>query len=199
MSNGGRVAVTGGIGSGKSEAIKIIKEYGYEVFSCDEIYKELSNEKEYLTQLKKLFPSVVNENGLDRRTLSNIVFNNTDELKKLNEFSHPKIMGRLLDKLQNFKGWRFAEVPLLFEEGYENNFDYVIVIYRDLEKRIAAVSLRDKLSLDEITARISNQFDYDKFLKSGNFKENIFIVKNNDGVEDLKKSIHLILSKLSDR
>ena len=61
----------------------------------------------------------------------------------------------------------FAEVPLLFEGGYEKDFDAVIVVMRNLETRIRSAAERDKVSEQKIILRIKNQFDYEKNSVSG--------------------------------
>ena len=54
-----KIAITGGIGSGKSTVLSFLKENGYPVFSCDEIYKQLLLDREYIEKIEKLFPSAV--------------------------------------------------------------------------------------------------------------------------------------------
>lgn len=196
MKNGGTVALTGGIGSGKSQAAALLRKQGYTVYSCDEIYKELSVDKNYLKDLKILFPMAVNENGLNRKALSEIVFNNPSELKKLNSFSHPKIMKELNRKIQNSVGWRFAEVPLLFEGGYEKNFDFIIVVLRDLEERISSVCVRDGVNKEEVLTRIFNQYDYTVFLKKSKPLKNVFILNNDGSIEEMKYNLIKILEEI---
>lgn len=61
----------------------------------------------------------------------------------------------------------FAEVPLLFEGGYEGQFDEVIVVLRPTEERISALAARDGMSRREALSRMQNQFDYEKNKISG--------------------------------
>ena len=70
------VAITGGIGSGKSLALQFLRELNYPVFSCDEIYKEVIVSKEYIELLEKSFPNVVKNGQVDRTALAETVFNN---------------------------------------------------------------------------------------------------------------------------
>ena len=120
---GKRIAVSGGIGAGKSTVIKLIKDEGYSVFSCDEIYKEILLDKEYVKIINETFEGVVKNGEIDKRALANIVFNDDFARETLDALSHPRIMSRLLDKMGNCEeDLVFAEVPLLFEGGYENLF-----------------------------------------------------------------------------
>ena len=90
------VAVTGGIGSGKSTVSNIIKELGYAVFSADEVYKNLLNDSEFFNGV--LSSVGVTYNGDKKASLkevSSIVFSSKEALNKLNNYTHPKIMQKL--------------------------------------------------------------------------------------------------------
>ena len=76
-----KIAITGGIGSGKSLVLECIKELGYPVFSCDMIYKELLQTPKFARKIAELFPSCVKNNEIDRKELGNIVFNNKENIK----------------------------------------------------------------------------------------------------------------------
>ena len=191
------VAITGGIGSGKSLVLNILKEWGYSTFSCDEIYKELSFNKDYLEKLKAVFPFAVNDLGeLNREALSQVVFNNKNELKKLNAMAHPLVFQNLRKKIDDANGVVFSEVPLLFESGAEKDFDYVIIVNRDKDKRILAVSQRDFLSKEKVENRILSQFNYEKKLKKFLNNEKFFILENNGDIDGVKVEIKKIIDKI---
>lgn len=157
------VAVTGGIGSGKSTVIGMIRKMGYPVFSADEISRTIYADPGIQEKIERHFPECISEMGIDRAKLSGIVFSDKDRLEMLNSITHPAIMENLfLEMEKSTSVLVFAEVPLLFEEGYERRFDQVIVVLRDRESRIASVQVRDGLSKEEVVARIKNQFDYEK-------------------------------------
>lgn len=157
------VAVTGGIGSGKSTVIGMIRKMGYPVFSADEISRTIYADPRIQEKIERHFPECISEMGIDRAKLSGIVFSDKDRLEMLNSITHPAIMENLfLEMEKSTSVLVFAEVPLLFEEGYERRFDQVIVVLRDRESRIASVQVRDGLSKEEVVARIKNQFDYEK-------------------------------------
>ena len=89
----------------------------------------------------------------------------------------------------------FSEVPLLFEGGYQDIFDKIIIVSRCEQDRILAVQLRDGLSEEEIKSRIKNQIDYSKiynYIKEGDSSK-VHILTNSDSLSDLKqKTIELI-------
>lgn len=161
--NNVKVAITGGIGSGKSVVAQIVKNLGYTALSCDEIYSELLNDKKFLSAIENEFSGVVGSDEiLDRAKLSQIVFNDNNALKKLNSITHSAIMNEVMTKLKYVK-LGFCEVPLLFEGGFENLFDEVIVVLRDESERISAVSNRDKIDKESIKKRIRAQINYHNF------------------------------------
>ncbi len=193
-----KVAVTGGIGSGKSTVLHCIKQMGYPVFSCDEIYKELVSTKDYIEIMQKNFPKAVVNGELQRKVLSEIVFNNESEREKLNQITHPLIMAKLHEKMEQAVGELvFAEVPLLFEGNYEKQFDKIIVIMRDTHKRIEGVMQRDGLSEENIKKRIFAQFDY--FSPEGQLrlkKTNVIIFENKIELSKLEDSLQKIIGNL---
>ena len=134
-----KIAITGGIGSGKSAVCRILKERGYPVFSCDEINRTLLSEKSYLDGLCALFPTCVKDGKLQKTALAALVFSDKEALETLNAYAHPRISERLQRDMDAAQKTCFAEVPLLFESGMTKQFDGAIVVLRNKEERIRAV------------------------------------------------------------
>ena len=191
-----KIAITGGIGSGKSLAAKCVAEMGYPVFFCDEINRDLWNDPEYIEKIKNAFPNCVNDGKIDKNSLKNNVFSDNTALEKLNTIAHPLIMIRLFSAIKNSESELvFAEVPLLFEGKYEKDFDEIIVITRDLNERINAVKERDGLSEEEIKNRIAAQFDYNHLEKRIQ-NLNAHVIKNERDVVSLKNKMQSLISRL---
>lgn len=162
MQNNIKVAITGGIGSGKSTVAKFIAEQGFTVLSCDEIYRELLQDKNFLHALTQEFGNILTpDNNLDREKLSSIVFSDKAKLQKLNNITHPIIMSEAIKRMTG-EGIYFCEVPLLFEGGFERLFDEVIVVLRNENKRISYVAERDNISAENVQKRINSQLVYSK-------------------------------------
>lgn len=188
-----KIAVTGGIGSGKTTVCNIIKEKGYPVFSCDEIYAELLNSGNLTNLIVEGFGKVVLTDGkIDRRKLSTCVFGDEKKLQRLNEITHPKIFEEMFLRAENCDGKVFFEVPLLFEGGYQNLFDEVIVVLRKVEDRILSVKLRDNLSDEEVEKRLNKQFNYD----NADFTQ-YYVIHNCGKIDDLSDMIDEILFKIT--
>ena len=196
-----KIAITGGIGSGKSTVLNILREKGYSVFSCDAIYADVVKSKEYVEKINKIFPLAVKNGVIDRKYLSDEVFSDKEKRLALNQLAHPLIMKSLYENINEqlkHEEMVFAEVPLLFENGFEKDFDAVIILNRNMDKRVACVKERSGLSEEEILKRISAQFDYDNYFKNTDFdKNNFFVLTNNLKVDDLENALLHVLEKIN--
>ena len=180
MKRSRRFAVTGGIGSGKSFVLARIREKGYPVFSCDEISRELWTDGKYRAELAERFPACTQNGEIDKAALTALVFSDSTALRRLEAFSHPRIMERLLARMDR-EEISFAEVPLLFEGGYERCFDGVIAVTRGEGERISAVMARDGLTEEEVRRRMAQQIDPAELAK-----KRCFILQNGEHLaEDL--------------
>lgn len=160
-----KIAVTGGIGSGKSTVINLLKDAGYNVLSCDNITAELYQKRRVKLLLKKMFPAAVKGYILprvDRKIISAAVFNNKQKLDELTAAITPLVMKEVERRCKKLRGVVFVEVPLLFECGYQDRFNAVWIVMRDKTKRIEGVKARSGLTEEQVTARINSQVNYDK-------------------------------------
>lgn len=186
-------AVTGGIGSGKSTVMQIIKEAGYATFSCDRIYGELLTDGGFIKGLCDIFGKITDDSGnLDRKKLADIVFDDAAQLNKLNDYTHPRIYNEMFKRAKEVNGICFCEVPLLFESGAEGLFDGVIVVMRDVERRIKSVTERDKLPEQDVKKRISKQFDYNSF----DFAM-YYVIHNDGNLTELVRQTKEIINKIT--
>ncbi len=183
-----KIAITGGIGSGKSTVADFIRQAGYPVFSCDKIYAELLTDSDFIDMLCREFGDVKLADGsLDRKKLSNVIFNSTEKRKRLDELTHPLIMRSAFGKMSGFK-ISFLEVPLLFENGFEKLFDGVIVILRAEEERINAIVARDKISKNKAVLRLKSQLNY----KNLSFAD-YYVTHNDYNLDFLKECVDTTL------
>lgn len=195
MKQSKKIAVTGGIGSGKSTVMKIIAGKGYPIFSCDEIYSQLTSDRDFLNILRHSFGDILNSDGtLDRKKLSEIVFNNPAKLAELDKITHPAIYKEMFRMADEAGGICFCEVPLLFESGAESLFDGVIIVMRNEEQRIKSVTARDKLPEQDVKKRISNQFDYN----SADFAM-YYVIHNNGDLSELEWQTEEIIKKINEK
>ena len=189
-----KIAITGGIGSGKSEVGSIIKGAGFSVFSCDEIYSELLNKGVFDDDLKKCFGEQIFKFGkLNKKKLAGIVFNNKEELEKLNKITHYQILECAFEKMKAHK-LSFLEVPLLFENGFEELFDGVIVVLRNSDDRIKSIVKRSGISTEEAILRIKNQFNYENCDLT-----KYYVIHNDLNIGFLTEYVNAILNDIKEK
>ncbi len=148
-----RIAVIGGIGSGKSEVMKIAKEKGFFCLSADEINAELLKTPSYIQKIATLFPSAVANGVVDKGALAKIVFSDQNERKKLNALAHPEIM-RVISECKESP--LAVELPL-FIEGGDEAFDEIVYVRAPLFKRIARLKKGRGMSVKQAVSRIRSQ------------------------------------------
>lgn len=140
------VAVTGGIGAGKSEALRAFARHGAAVVSSDEIVHELLREDAEVKRavVDRLGEGVLGPDGeIDRAKVGEIVFSDPGALRWLERLLHPRVVARYLRwreglaELPDPPAVCVTEVPLLYEVGGETRFDKVVVVTASPEVRVA--------------------------------------------------------------
>ncbi len=188
------VGITGGIGSGKSTLIEYVKNLGYSVYIADFEAKNLMNQKEIINKIQFLFDTSVltKDKLLDRKKLSKLVFNNPENLAKLNGLIHPLVK-------EHFREWVlksnekivFKEAAILFESGSYKDCDYTILITAPQNIRVQRVMLRDGVSEQEVLERMNNQWSDEEKAKLADFT-----IQNID-LEVAKKQITEVINRIN--
>ena len=131
MSRPRRVAITGGIGAGKSEALRAFARHGAAVISSDEIVHDLyEHDEEVRAAVQERFGTT------DRGEIGRIVFADRAELDWLERLLHPRVRDRSERWFsEQSTPLAVAEIPLLYETGGEERFEAVVVITAPLEVR----------------------------------------------------------------
>ena len=173
-----RLAVTGGIGSGKSTAVAYLRELGAASVSADDLVHDLLGEASIVGRIERRHgDAVVSDDAVDRAALAQVVFDDAAELAWLEKLLHPQVR-RLIGEwasgqegLSQRPALLVAEVPLLFESGMEGEFDHVLLITAPeavRRKRLAA-----KLTESQFRRRAARQIDEaDKAVRSDFVFEN---------------------------
>lgn len=156
-----KIAITGTIGSGKSTVASYLREKGYHVFDCDKTNEQILN-SDYLIPY---FPSCFNDNKLDKKALADIVFNDNKAKELLQSLSHPYIYNKMQEESNLYNPF-FAEVPLLYEVGWDAFFDKVLLVVTNEDIAIDRLTKKG-YSIKESKQRIKNQMSVkDKIARS---------------------------------
>jgi dephospho-CoA kinase len=160
-----KIGITGSIGAGKSTVAGIFKVLGVPVFDADATAKNILNsDLELREQVIAAFGSETYKNGLlDRKYLATLVFNNPDQLAKLNALVHPATIkaANVWAKHCEEQGSPciVKEAALLFEAGTNVGLDFIIGVTAPEDLRIARVMARDHVTRDEVVKRMQHQLD----------------------------------------
>ena len=158
-----KIGLTGGIGSGKSLVSRIFSVLGVPVFHSDEVSKYLINQNQKIIDaVSEVFGTQIYRQGmLDRKKLSEIVFDNKALLERLNSILHPAVTAEFKKWLSNCTGSTYIikEAAILFESGTHQDLDIVITVTAPEDMRISRVMERDGISAEEVTHRMRNQLD----------------------------------------
>lgn len=179
-----RIAVIGGIGVGKSTVSKILEENGFKTYSADEINASLLKTKEYLIEMKKVFPEVFVDDVFDKQKLRNEVFNNKEKLEILNKISHTRICQAIIDYAKDDNV--AVEIPLIDKTGLEQYFDFIILVRSAMRHRLNR--LIDRGLTEDLAKRIISEQPNDKILRQYATHE----IVNNGSIEDIRQRIKFL-------
>ena len=190
------IALTGGIGSGKSRAAAILEEFGAHSISADTLAREVLERGEdgYNEVVAYFGDEILNEGQIDRKKLAEIVFNDPNQLEVLESITHPLIRAKFVSETRGLPDNSVVvyEIPLLAESisrQKQLDFDHVIVLESETETRVARLIERG-LSAKEAQLRIANQYS------DAQRKEiATHLIKNEGSLEELINSLSQWWSK----
>lgn len=155
------IAITGGIGSGKSVVARVLSNMGHEVYDCDLRAKTLMTTSPIIRkQLTECFGNnIYNLDGsINKPLLSSIIFNDHDALATVNGIVHPVVKDDLLKwHYSNQKSQSFVETAILVEAGMHTMVDEVWNVTAPTETRILRVIRRNATTRDKVLERINSQ------------------------------------------
>ncbi len=192
------IAITGGIGSGKSTFCSKLKEKGFKIHSSDEqvakIYK--NPEKKFLTYLHTIgLSKSISKKNIDKKIISKIIFENKQIRKKLELYIFKIVRKKRSDFIKKEKRKKtrliFIDIPLLFENNLEKQFSIVISIIASKPVRLKRLKKTRKMSENQFKNIIRSQTS-DIIRK----KKSDYVIYNNSTLKDYKIKINKLISKL---
>jgi len=177
------IGLTGGIGSGKSTIANFFKEFGLPVYIADDEARKIMEKQYIIDQIKHVFGNAIFDNEiLDRAKLAAIVFNDSDQLSKLNGIIHPAVKKDFNEWLIKHNEYSHIvyEAAILFESGRYKDCDIVITVSAPEKTRIDRVVKRDNTTTEQVLSRIKMQWKDEERESKSDFiipNENLKIAK----------------------
>ncbi|NLL88274.1 MAG: dephospho-CoA kinase [Firmicutes bacterium] len=161
---GSRVyGLTGSIATGKSTVAGMLRELGSAVIDADRIAKDVTAlGQPGWYEVLKAFPEVVTaEQGIDRKKLAELIFDDRQKRKRLETIIHPLVFAEIKKEatlLERSGKVVFADIPLLYETNCQSWIDFVVVVYVPEPVQLERVMRRDQLTRSEALKRIKAQW-----------------------------------------
>lgn len=195
-----RVALTGGIASGKSHVLRSLARRGVPTIDADRLAHDvLAPSSPAVAAVRARFGKEVvdGQGGVDRRALGSIVFSDPHARRALEEIVHPAVyeaIDRWFASLPAGTSSAVADIPLLYETGHDSEFDVVVVAACPPEEQLRRVMARDRLSNDEASARIASQWQLDEKVRRADH-----VIWTTGSVEETERQIDSVLEEISGR
>ena len=192
------IAITGGIGSGKSTFCSKLKEKGFKIHSSDEqvakIYK--NPDKKFVTYLRTIgLSKSISKKNINKKIISKIIFENKQIRKKLELYIFKIVRKKRSDFIKQEKEKKtrliFIDIPLLFENNLEKQFHKVISIIASKQVRLKRLKKTRKMTETQFKNIIRSQTS-DVIRK----KKSDYVIYNNSTLKDYKTKINKLINKL---
>jgi len=190
------IALTGGIGCGKSLTAQYFAELGALVIDADQLARAaIERGSDGFDEVVALFgDSILKDGNIDRRALGELIFKDPKARASLEGIIHPFVRREFEEAVASLKGDDVLvyEIPLLFESKSQDRFDLVITVESELENRIAR--LRDRgMHISEIEGRIAAQATREQRTEIADF-----LIENDGSEDELLRQVENIWDSLQD-
>ncbi|MFO7750200.1 MAG: dephospho-CoA kinase [Desulfobacteraceae bacterium] len=195
-----KIGVTGTAGSGKSLVCSRFSRWGIAVVSCDEIARQvvMPGLPAYDALVSYFGRRIVLKDGtLDRSSLRRVISRSPAQREKLEGIVQPAILAELsvqMTRAVKDKGSIVAaEVPLLFELGLEDQFDFLITVAAEEEQRVQRIARRDRVSQEQAAALLAMQMSQQEKTAGADL-----VLWNTDSVDDFSFTVDSLAIKLKE-
>jgi dephospho-CoA kinase len=188
------IAITGGIGSGKSTVCDMLGECGVAIYNSDVRAKELMacSAPLRVALIERFGEEVYTAEGINRSYLAERVFGNAEELAALNAIVHPAVMADFDEWAESQEGeYVVLESAILFEAGLQDRVDVVVSVLAPEALRVERAMARDGASRESIEARVRSQMSDDERIDRSKYA-----VVNID-IEELREDVEQLHRRLS--
>ena len=192
------IGLTGGIASGKSTVVEMIKEAGYKVIDADQLVHDMQAKggRLYRALLDWLGEEILLPNGeLNRPKLGQLIFSNEEMRQRSAEIQGTIIREELAtqrDRLAKKEDVFFMDIPLLIENGYQEWFDQIWLVAVSPEVQHQRLMKRNHLSSEEASMRIASQMSLEEKKPYASL-----VLDNNGSLDDLKEKVKSAINDLT--
>jgi dephospho-CoA kinase len=183
-----KIAIIGGIGSGKSFVCDKIKDYGFEIYNCDNAAKRLIMSSQTIHRsLSSLIGKDIYANGiLDKEAIRTYIMSSDANAARIDGIVHPAVAKDFISS-----GLEWMECAILYESGFDKLVDKVILVSAPDDIRISRVMQRDHLTRNAVEGMMARQMSQEEQRKRCDYE----II--NDGTTDIDSQITKIINKLN--
>jgi dephospho-CoA kinase len=195
------IGLTGGIGTGKTTVLNYFKNLGAFTLNADSIVHELLKNPAMINKLSRVLGKDIlikknNRLSISKNRMADAIFTNTRKRRFAEKTIHPEVIKTALNKKTKIQIKKpnaviVFEVPLLFEAGYKNIFDKIIVVYCDRKTALERLTGRG-ISKEQVLKRMRAQLPLSRKKYSADF-----LINNNSTIRNLKNQVQIILKKLT--
>jgi len=193
------IGLTGGIASGKSTVSAKLKELGAAVIDADLLARDVVRKGEIAyNKIVQCFGADILLPGgdIDRKKLGDIVFSDKEKLELLNSITHPEIINRMKERIQELKAEGakviVVDAAILIEMGLHKYVDSVWVLSVDRETQLKRLAERDKYDYREAENRINSQFTDEVRKKYADV-----VIDNSKPIEEVEKRLEELWNNIA--
>jgi len=189
------VALTGNYGMGKSTVLSLFRKSGVPTLDTDRIVESLFRSKKILGKIKQLLgEKVFNESGsLNKKKVADIIFKSASLRRSLEDILHPFVFDKIkdfIDKMNINDKILIIAVPLVYERGYEDRFDRIIVVHTREEIAVSRLGKKG-IPKKDVLLRLKAQLPIEKKKKKADF-----LIDNSGTIEETKIQVKVIYKNL---
>ncbi|GEQ36947.1 dephospho-CoA kinase [Tetragenococcus halophilus] len=190
------LGITGSIATGKSTVVNIFKQYGFSVVDADIIAREVVEPNTAgLKKVVETFGSSVlcSDGSLNRKQLGQIIFSDTKKRQALNALLAPFLQEAIIEQIKRASAVSslvIADIPLLYEAGYDKYMDQVAVVYIPEDLQVQRLMKRDSITKKEAQKKVASQLSIEEKKKRADI-----IFDNQESLSSIRQQIFSWLKK----
>ena len=192
------IGLTGGIGTGKSEVSRILRDLGATVINADHVgHEAYTPQSQMWREVVAAFgEGILQPSGeIDRKRLGDIVFNEPGAMAKLNSIMHPRMAEMIRRQIEELREQDVKlvvlEAALMVEAGWSSMVDELWVTYAPEELVLERLRQRNNMSDEEIRSRISSQLPFEERARYARM-----VVHNSGSVAELREKVESLWSRV---